>query len=1270
MTHHRKIAIVQYGSAIVSVTLAVAIRRVLDPLFGDQFPFAMAFLAVLATAWYAGLRPALLAVALGALACDYFLLQPRGILDIAGHAQKIGIIAFVVVGVGIALLAGTMHAARRRAEGIAASSRDQAALIDQTHDAVLVWDWGGPITFWNFGAERMYGYARAQALGRVSHELLRTRADDGVAGFLAALERTGTWEGELHHVGRDGREIDVESRMVLVRNENRSYVLEANRDISKRKAAEKSLRDANASLETRVRERTAELDRINQSLQSSEERYRLLIDGVQAYAIVMLDPSAAVLTWNAGAERISGYRAEEITGQHVSRFYPEEDIARNVPERELQIARNAGRCETESWRIRKDGTRYWARTVISALPGRGFALLVHDNTEGKRAAELLQQSEAKFRSYVENAPIAITIADSAGRFADCNPAAYGLFGRSASEMIGAPILSFCFEEDRARVEHDFGSLLQNGAVEGEYRVRRGDGSAAWVFLRAVTLKDGGSLAYCIDITARRKAESLIREERDWFANVVATVPVVICSFRRRADGSVQFPFANPRLESIYGIRAEGLAEDASPVFARMHPDDAARVLASIEASASTMTTWRCEFRVRHPVRGDIWVEGHSVPVLEANGDMLWQGYVADITERRRTEETLRATEASLRLMIEGVSDHAIFMLDPSGKILTWNTGAQRIDGYTAEEIIGRDFACLFTPEAIAAGKPQEELQSAAREGKADVNGWRVRKNGSQFWANGTVAALYDDEHAVRGYAKVTRDLTLKRRNDELLRSVLDNTLDAIITIDEQGTILMINHAGETIFDQVAADIIGQNVRVLMPAPYHSEHDGYLANYLRGGEAKVIGIGREVMGLRSDGSTFPLDLAVNEFRLDNQRFFVGIVRDISEKKTLERQLQRSQKMEAFGQLAGGVAHDFNNLLTVIFGYSHMLLARLKPDDASRTMVDEIRRAGERASALTRQLLAFTRQQVLEPRIVDLNSILHDIETMLRRLIGEDVEFSTTLREGISLVKVDPGQIEQVIMNLVVNSRDAMPHGGQLTIETGQVELHGPYARAHPESRTGRFVMLAISDTGIGMTPEVKSRIFEPFFTTKGGKGTGLGLAVVQGIVKQSGGTIEVYSEAGVGTTFKIYLPATAEDRASIPDVGRDSPPSGRETILLVEDEDGVRELAAAALEGFGYEVLSAARGSAALQLMAAHGDKIQLLLTDVIMPEMSGRQLAATLQAEYAHLKVLFLSGYTDDAVVRHGVLQSHVAFLQKPFTPVALARKVREVLDQGEAKRV
>jgi hypothetical protein len=1013
--------IAQYGCAVLSVALAIGARRLLDPVLGEKFPFSIVFFAVLITAWYGGFRPALAAVILGALALDFFLFAPRGQFALIGLEEQVGMGLFLFTGLGISLIAGAMHAARRRAESTAESVRHHAKLIDQTWDPVLVWDWNGPISFWNSGAERLYGFSRQEAVGRVSHDLLQTTTPGGVGTFIEIMEREGFWEGELHHIGRDGQTIIVDSRMVLVHEAAGAYVIEANRDITRRKLAEMKLRDMNSRLEELVLERAVQLFQTNAKLHASEERSRLILEGLRTHAIFMLDPSGNVASWNPGAERIKGYTADEIIGQHFSKFYTASDIDSGKPQRELRIAATEGYFEDEGLRVRKDGTLFWANLTITPLYG------------------------------------------------------------ATPEPIG-------------------------------------------------------------------------------FVKVTR-----------------------------------------------------------------------------------------------------------DITDRKKMQEALRVSEDRFHLLVDGVSDYAILMLDPEGIILTWNRGAERIDGYTAEEIVGQHYSRLFTPELIAEGKPQQELKQAAAEGKVDVEGWRIRKSGSRFWVNGTLAALYGEDGKVRGFAKITRDFTAKRRNDELLQSVLNHTLDGIIGIDERGTISMMNRAGERTFGRTAAEVVGQNVKILMPEPYHSEHDGYLSNYKQTRHPKIIGSGREVEGLRKDGSTFPLDLAVTEFQLDDQRYFVGIVRDISEKKKLEAQLHQSQKMEAFGQLAGGVAHDFNNLLTVISGYSDVLRSKLPPDDPKTKMVDQIHRAGERAASLTRQLLAFSRQQVLEPKVLDVNVILTDLEKMLRRLIGEDVQFATVLGEGTSWVKVDAGQIEQVIMNLAVNARDAMPQGGNLTIETSNIELDESYTKTHPDARAGRFALLAISDTGCGITPEVKARIFEPFFTTKSvGQGTGLGLAVVHGIIKQSGGNIDVYSEVGVGTTFRIYLPAVQQQAAALSDIAREAPSHGSETILLVEDEESVRDLATLVLRECGYTVMTAPEGLAALQLMATCREQVDLLVTDVVMPEMGGRKLAETLLAEHPELRVLFMSGYTDDAVVRHGVLQANANFLQKPFTPNSLADKVRAVLDQKQ----
>ena len=424
---------------------------------------------------------------------------------------------------------------------------------------------------------------------------------------------------------------------------------------------------------------------------------------------------------------------------------------------------------------------------------------------------------------------------------------------------------------------------------------------------------------------------------------------------------------------------------------------------------------------------------------------------------------------------------------------------------------------------------------------------------------------------------------------------------------------------------------------------------------------------ELVNRRKDGKLYTEDLRIAPVRDTSGEIthFIAIKQDVSERKQLEDRVRQSQKMEAVGRLAAGVAHDFNNLLTVINGYCEMALSSVNFIDPMRHDLEEIRKAGNRAAALTRQLLAFSRQQVLALQVLDLNAVVADLEKALRRMIGEDIDLTIVRSPDLEEVKADPTQIDQILLNLAANARDAMPQGGKLTIETSNVDLGAEYAHQHPAVPPGRYVMLAVSDTGIGMDTETQGHIFEPFFTTKEvGKGTGLGLATVYGIVRQSGGFIWVYSEPGRGTTFKIYIPSVVDAaKPATPPPAPESSFAGTETVLLVEDEKAVRDLANRILRSFGYHVLESNSPEDALQIAERYPRMIHLLLTDVVMPRISGPQLAGQLISMRPDLKVLYFSGYTANAVVDHGVLEKDIAFLPKPFTPAALAHKVREVLD-------
>jgi PAS domain S-box-containing protein len=643
-------------------------------------------------------------------------------------------------------------------------------------------------------------------------------------------------------------------------------------------------------------------------------------------------------------------------------------------------------------------------------------------------------------------------------------------------------------------------------------------------------------------------------------------------------------------------------------------------------------------------------------------------------ERRSSDKRLRQSEERFQELIVNIQD-VLWMIDAQeAKVLYVSPAYETLWGRSCQSLLDNPQSYMENIHPLDRERMVLENATMYQTGYIDAECRILRPDGSLRWVWIKGNPITEQGQVVRmvGVAKDITDRRLLAAERDALLGRLQLHIQrmplAYVLFDADMRIVDWNPTAERIFGYAKEEMLGAGPPYeQFVAPSFRQHGDAILSRIRSGDMQAHSINEN---LTKDERTITCEW-FNTPLLDEDGHFAGFIslaQDVTERKSLEAQFQQAQKMEAVGQLAGGVAHDFNNLLTIISGYSEILLAKLESSDPMRESVRAISEAGARAASLTRQLLAFSRKTVLEPKVLNLNEVVRETEKFLRRLIGEDILLTAVLDPTISRVKVDPGQLGQVLMNLAVNARDAMPRGGKLMVETRSVELDQEYARLRPEVEPGRYVVLTITDTGGGMTADVKAKIFEPFFTTKGvGKGTGLGLAVVLGIVKQSGGHVEVYSELGIGTTFKIYFPAV-EDQVSAPkgfDAGNGV--RGTETVLLVEDEEGVRGLAVLVLQTHGYKVLAADNGKEALRLIDKHQCRIDLLVTDVVMPGMGGPELAETLQPRFPQMKVLFSSGYTDDAVVRHGLLHEKVAFLQKPYTPLTLVRKVRQLLDERKS---
>ncbi len=876
-----------------------------------------------------------------------------------------------------------------------------------------------------------------------------------------------------------------------------------------------------------------------------------------------------------------------------------------------------------------------------------------------RQSTQLQQSEEQFRQVVETSPLGMHFwqlqPDGQLVFTGANRVADEILNIEHASLVGKPILEAFPWLAGTEVIDRYREVCVLGVPWHSEETRYvGDQVSGVYEVFAFRTLTGSMAAMFSDITERRKAIEALRESEQRFRQLFENSPDAI--FVENLEGIVLD--VNPAACHLHGIPREKLiglhVTDLVPAEQR---EQVARDFQKVVSGEWTYFESQSYTASQRAMSVEI-----SVAHIEYDGKIAILLHVRDISNRKRAELAVLESETRFRHLSEATFE-AIVLTD-AGHIIDANSRLVEMLGYQLTELINKSLSDLIAPESL--DFVNEYMRSGSDK---SLEFLARRKDGSTVAIEAHGRTLPFKGHFVRVIAM--RDMTDEKRSQEtMLRLVtaVEQTVEAIVITDPKGVIIYANPSFEVITGYTVDEAIGQNIRILKSGKHDTAFYRDLWETISRGDVwRGFFFNR-----KKDGTLYQEEDTISPIKDTQGRItsYVSVKRDVTHEMALELQLLQSQKMEAVGRLAGGVAHDFNNMLTAITGYGELSITRLPKGDPLRHNLDEILKAADRATTLTRQLLAFSRKQVLDTRIFDLNELITNIQNMLRRLIGEDVELVILLEQAsIWPIKADPGQIEQVLLNLVINARDAMPLGGKLTILTANVTVDESFARQHIGMVAGDYVLMSVADTGIGMSDEIKPHLFEPFFTTKeGGKGTGLGLATSYGIIKQSGGQIAVTTKIGAGSTFDIYLPGMGGKTLSNGRAARvmeETPRSrGNETILLAEDEEAVRELTQMILRELGYNVLSAENGVRALQLVHDHSDqRIDVLLTDIVMPQIGGRELAERMRKTQPDLKVLFITGYSIEAERISGMLSYTTSYLPKPFTPSALGRKIREVLD-------
>jgi len=965
-------------------------------------------------------------------------------------------------------------------------------------------------------------------------------------------------------------------------------------------------------------------------------------------AIFVTDGDFRILYANARACEMLGFGLDELKRMNAADVPTTAEIAAHPLERERL---RQGRPVTTHRRLRrKDGTSFNAETNATLLGDGRIMAIVRDITERQRTERRLAESEARYSAVVEQAAVGSTGADGDGRFVEANPRACEILGRSREALLGRPVFDLVAPGEPRLTAEDAETLRTGGVLHGVRHLLRPDGTERIVEVSARSLRGGQVVSILNDVTDRVEAERRLAESEARYGAVVthATAGITV------TDEAWRFVEVNPRACDIFGYSREELLRMT------VHEIAAPGELEDAPLHAEALKTGRDSFSTRRVRRPD-----GTERIVEISGRGLADGRVVsvvnDVTDRVEAERRLAESEARYAAVVEnatvGITD-----TDAQWRFVEVNPRACEIFGYSREELLGRQVFELSGPADPGIGAAE---MATLRDGGV-VRGVRhlLRHDGTRRTVEISARGL-GGEQVVSIIDDITERIEAERR--------LAQSEAHLVRAQE------LAHFGtwEAVLESYTGLWSPEMYRIYgippdrVPVTYDMFAEGQHPDD-RGRVEQRIG---EVMAggpaprtyehrvLRSDGSVRILHATVGAQRNAEGRVvrLVGSSQDITEQRLLEAQLREAQKLEAIGRLAGGVAHDFNNLLTVILRFVETMLDGMPEGDRQRGGAEQIRLAARRAAGLTQQLLAFGRRQMFRLEVFDLNEVLGEMREILRRLIGEQIEITISPGARVATIKADRGQIEQVVLNLALNARDAMPAGGRLAIATANVD---PPEGWPAGAAAAPCLVLTVTDTGIGMSPELQAHIFEPFYTTKDvGQGTGLGLATVHGIVSQTGGRIEVRSAPGQGTRFLVHLPCAVDEAAPAPGPPAAPLGGGDETVLVVEDDAAVRSLVAEVLRRRGYHVLEAVEGEEAVDLVGRHAGPLHLLITDVVMPGMGGQDLARRLLGVRPGLRVLLISGYSGERGDPVGPLAGTMAFLQKPFSPGALVAKVREVLD-------